>query len=510
MLRWVYQFDDVTSLASIVMFAVLSLMGFFNRPREITSIAFAVFAGALAIDTSVTFLMSQATTLSTFRVTMHVAFTVGILVPAAALFHVLACTGFLSRMQDRILGLRVRTHVFAISLVLLAVGVLFHVVFLVDIVHRPGGGFYPKLTPSTVVFVIAAVVLVAAMIMVFMIKALREARPGPRRTYLRSNLIGILLIMVPGPVIGIIFAVKGIQEQLLVQAFVLVGSIQFYLAINRYQLGRIQELNVGLEAKVEERTRHLEEAQVRLVQTEKAAALGRLVAGVTHEVSTPTGAIVSAADTIDRAVGRIRAGLAQADGGAEPKITRALDIVTDSNAVVSSSGQRVAALVDNLKSFVHLDGAEQRAVDLHRCLDCTIDLLRHELPPGAEVVREYGEIPTVLGNQADLNQVFMHLLRNAGQAIGGEGVITIRTSARGDGASGDRVSVELSDDGRGIAADRLERLFDLQFSSGDSRVKLGVGLATCRQIVERHGGEIRVSSAPAQGATFTVSLPVGA
>ncbi len=84
-------------------------------------------------------------------------------------------------------------------------------------------------------------------------------------------------------------------------------------------------------------------------------------------------------------------------------------------------------------------------------------------------------------------------------------MITIRTAARGDG-----VSLEFCDDGRGIAADRIERLFELQFSSGSSRrVKLGVGLATCRQIVQRHGGEISVESAPGQGATFTVSLPAG-
>ncbi len=499
-----YHFDDVTSMAGIMMFAVLSLMGFLNRPRDSASIAFATFAGVLAIDGLVTFLMNQATTLVTFRSILHLAFVVGTLVPASAFFHVLACSGFLSRMQERVLGIRVRTHVIFISALLVVGGARFHVVVRVDIVQQPSGRFVPVLNPAMVLFVLAAVVILAGMILLFLVKALKEASPGPRRDYLRSNLIGILLIMVPGPVIGIIAALGDLDGQLLMQAFVLAGSLQFYLAINRYQLGRIQQLNVGLEAKVEQRTRHLEEAQLLLVNSEKAAALGRLVAGVTHEVSTPTGAIVSSADTINRAVGRVRAGLADFEGAAARQVTRALNIVADSNAVVLSSGQRIADLVDNLKGFVHLDGAAQREVDLRRSLDCTIDLLQHELPPKVEVIREYEEIPTVRGNQADLNQVFMHLLRNAAQAVRGEGVITIRTAARGDG-----VSVEFIDDGRGIAADRIERLFDFQFSSGKSRVKLSIGLATCRQIVQQHGGEISVKSAPAEGATFTVRLPAG-
>jgi signal transduction histidine kinase len=491
-------------MASIMMFAVLSLMGFLNRPRDSASVAFATFAGVLAIDTFTTTLMLQTTTEETFRTSMHVAFTVGILVPASALFHVLACTGFISRMQERVLGIRVRPLVILMLALLALIGALFHVVFLEGIERLPSGRFSARLTPLAVVFALVAVVLIAALIMVFMVKALREASPGLRRSYLRTNLIGMLLIMVPGPMIGIISTLVQFEAQLLMQVPVIAGAFLFYLAINRYQLGRIQELNVGLEAKVAQRTRHLEEAQLQLVQGEKAAALGSLVAGVTHEVSTPTGAIVSSADTIERAVGRIRAGVAELEEAAARKVTRAIDAVAESNAVVTSSGQRIAHLVENLKGFVHLDGAEQHEVDLRRALDGTIDLLRHELPPGIEVIREYGEIPTVWGSQADLNQVFMHLLRNAGQAISDEGVITIRTAARGDG-----VSVSFTDDGRGIAADRIDRLFELQFSSGESRVKLGVGLATCRQIVQRHGGEISVESAPGQGATFTLSLPLG-
>ncbi len=143
-----YHFDDVTSMAGIMMFVVLSLMGFMNRPRDSASIAFATFAGVLALDGLVTFLMNQATTLVTFRRIMHLAFVVGTLVPASAFFHVLACSGFLSRMQVRVLGIQVRTHVIFISALLVVVGVLFHCVFLIDIVQQHGGEISVKSAPA--------------------------------------------------------------------------------------------------------------------------------------------------------------------------------------------------------------------------------------------------------------------------------------------------------------------------------------------------------------------------
>lgn len=88
----------------------------------------------------------------------------------------------------------------------------------------------------------------------------------------------------------------------------------------------------------------------------------------------------------------------------------------------------------------------------------------------------------------------MHLLRNASQAVSSGGVITIRSAALVN-----QVSVEFTDDGRGIAADQLEGLFDMRFSTSSSRIKLGVGLASCRQIVQQHGGKLTVKSAPAEG-----------
>jgi signal transduction histidine kinase len=109
-------------------------------------------------------------------------------------------------------------------------------------------------------------------------------------------------------------------------------------------------------------------------------------------------------------------------------------------------------------------------------------------------------------NPAEINQVLMHLLRNAAQALDGAGRITIRTRVRPDRTA----AVTISDTGRGMEPGRLERLFDLQLSTDTARVKLGLGLAISHQIVERHGGRIEIESEPGAGSSFTVVLPLAA
>lgn len=253
---------------------------------------------------------------------------------------------------------------------------------------------------------------------------------------------------------------------------------------------------------------HLRDTQTQLIRSEKMASLGQMVAGLAHELNNPVGAVSASADVVARArtrVDEIVAAAADLDAlRADPRLARALSALRDSAESLEAASDRIAGQIRGLKNFTHLDEAELQRVDLIQGLETTLTVIKHELGDRIKVVREYEDLPLVTGYPGELNQLFLNLLTNAAQAIEGEGVITLTT-----GHDGDVVSVEVADTGVGIPRERLDGLFEVGFTAGDDRVKAGWGLATVRQIVERHRGEVHVRSEVGEGAVFTVVLPVG-
>jgi two-component system, NtrC family, sensor kinase len=240
------------------------------------------------------------------------------------------------------------------------------------------------------------------------------------------------------------------------------------------------------------------------VNEARLATLGLLVAGLVHEINTPLGAINSNHDVLRRALGKLQDILA--DEVVEPheldevrRIVRAVDGILHVNDMAV---ERMTALVANLRSFGRIDGAETEMADLHEGLDSTLAIMAHELRP-ISVVKAYGELPRVPCRAQQVNQVFMNLLMNARQATPDGGTITIRT-ARQDS----HVMVQISDTGTGIPAAQLALIFEPGFTTRGGRIGMGLGLAICRQIVDRHGGRLHAASEPGRGATFTLQLPV--
>ena len=119
-----------------------------------------------------------------------------------------------------------------------------------------------------------------------------------------------------------------------------------------------------------------------------------------------------------------------------------------------------------------------------------------------EVARGYGAVPPFYCYAAELNQVFMHLLRNAAQAIDGKGAIAIRTAT-----DEKYIRVSFTDSGRGIPEEQMPRLFTPGFISREQKIRASLSLFTCFNIVKKHNGEIRVESRPGKGSTFTILLP---
>ncbi|WBS05726.1 PAS domain-containing protein [Pseudoduganella sp. SL102] len=261
----------------------------------------------------------------------------------------------------------------------------------------------------------------------------------------------------------------------------------------------------------------LREAHEQLLQAEKLASIGQLAAGIAHEINNPIGFVNSNMSSLQGYVGALLrlvdeyhgaiAGYPELIGHMAPLRRHAdLDFLRDdATALIGESIdglRRVKEIVQSLREFSHVGETEWQFADLHRGLDSTLNIVANELKFKVTVVKEYGNLPLVECRASQLNQVFMNLLVNAGQAIAERGVIRIRT-----GVQGDWVWVEIADTGAGIAPEHLTRIFEPFFTTKPVGSGTGLGLSLSYGIVNRHGGRIEVQSQPGQGTAFTVWLP---
>ena len=267
------------------------------------------------------------------------------------------------------------------------------------------------------------------------------------------------------------------------------------------------EINLSLEHEVTRRTAELERrnndlkdaldqlrrAQDELVRSEKMASMGRLVAGIAHEINNPVNAVVNT-------VGPLETTLSELSISPDSKVD-----ITEMIRVIQRGARRTKEIVQALHNYSRGDDDRLIDVDLQRGIDDSLDLLRHHLKNGIKVERQYGDVGRVRGHAGQLHQVFMNLLTNAAQALserGQGGTIRIATERR-DG----RAVITIADDGPGIPAALLPRIFDPFFTTKDVGQGSGLGLSIVHGIVERHGGTITVESTVGRGTIFTVSLP---
>ncbi len=263
-----------------------------------------------------------------------------------------------------------------------------------------------------------------------------------------------------------------------------------------------------LEREVEKATLDLRASHVQLVQQEKMAALGRLVAGIAHEMNTPSGTINSNSDTLSRSLKVVEAIVHDMESPESirenKRLTQVLTLLEDIARINRLACERIVGIVGSLRNFARLDEAALQVADLHAGIDSTLTLVRHELKNRITVVKEYGDIPPVRCHPNQINQVFMNLLVNASQSIRGKGEIRIRTFIEGD-----IVGVQVSDSGVGIPPENLSKIFDPGFTTKGVGVGTGLGLSICFKIAQDHHGGIEVESEPGRGSTFTLRLPTG-
>lgn len=228
------------------------------------------------------------------------------------------------------------------------------------------------------------------------------------------------------------------------------------------------------------------ELEQRLVQTDKLSSIGLLAAGVAHEVNTPLAVISTYAQMLTKQI-----------QGDDPK-SKLLD-------KIAKQTFRASEIVNSLLNFSRTSKTDFEELDINRVVRETLSLIEHQLEKsGVKVeVQASGSLPPVRGNSGKLQQVFLNLFLNARDAMDEGGTLRVST-AEGDG----QARIQVSDTGRGIAADDLSRIYDPFFTTKGARKGTGLGLAVTYGIIREHGGTIDVKSTPGKGTTFTVDLPL--
>lgn len=252
----------------------------------------------------------------------------------------------------------------------------------------------------------------------------------------------------------------------------------------------------------------LETVNHKLAEAHRLASLGRLSAGIVHEIKTPIGSIFSNNDVILRSLEKIKQLLsaAQAEGAPPPK--KALDmleIIASLAAVDKIACERISGIIRSLKTFARVNENELLKTDVNNMLLNTIKLASTAFRDRVRIESDFGELPQVECYPGLLNQVFLNLVVNAGQAIeGADGRIVVRTRQEG----GD-VHISVADNGGGIPREIQGKIFAAGFTTKPFGEGTGLGLSISREIVEdTHRGRIGFESETGKGTTFHVRVPI--
>lgn len=240
---------------------------------------------------------------------------------------------------------------------------------------------------------------------------------------------------------------------------------------------------------LQEALKELKDTQVQLINSEKMASLGQLIAGVAHEINTPLASINSNNDILKKLIQKRQ----------KDELSPMLE---DINNIDKEAISRINNIVKSLKKFVRLDEAELQEADINKELDLTLELIRHETKNKVEIIKNYSELPLVKCYPNMLNQVFMNVLVNACQSIEATGEISITTSIEGD-----KLVVKIRDNGCGIAHSDIDKVFTAGYTTKGVGVGTGLGLAISHKIIQKHEGTITVNSEFGVGSEFVITIP---
>lgn len=308
------------------------------------------------------------------------------------------------------------------------------------------------------------------------------------------------------------------------------------------QIERLQEserLQREKASQLESALRELKYTQSQLIQSEKMSNLGRIAAGISHEINNPISFIygnINCAQQYFKSLLQLIEAYQEIYPQTQPKIQEIIDdieldfLVDDWQKLIGSMEvgvERIRQIVRSLQIFARQNEAKLKPIDIHESIDNTLILLHHRLKPtgeagGIEVIKDYTPLPKVTCYASQLNQVFMNVLSNAIDALAHQPpprLITIRTHTSQEGRVkkkkeedrflSDSVVIQIADNGCGIKEEILDKIFDPFFTTKPVGTGTGLGLSVSYQIiVDRHGGQIKCNSTIGKGTELAIELPI--
>ena len=332
----------------------------------------------------------------------------------------------------------------------------------------------------------------------------------------------LLVLLAPGMVLA--FSGNGVPAFGVLHAIFLAYTVVTGTIVTR-ELWQTVAANAKMRAEIAQRLA----VEIELRQAHKLEAVGRLAAGIAHEINTPVQFVTDSCTFLADGIGNLQAGLASyralveelaAQSSAPDAIAARIAALEnthdlaymrehlDDAAQRSLSGlSRVANIVRSTKEFASPRNGARAPANLNTAIESTLVICGHEAFGIADIVTELGALPLVTCSSGELNQVFLNIIVNAAHAIAEKrehGTITIKTWAPGDGW----VKIAISDTGSGIPAEIVDKIFEPFFTTKPVGKGSGQGLALARSIVVgKHGGMLDVASQPGIGTTFTIALP---
>ena len=256
----------------------------------------------------------------------------------------------------------------------------------------------------------------------------------------------------------------------------------------------------------------LDDTRLRLAEAHKMASLGRLAAGIVHEINTPIGSIFSNNQVIDKSLEKVKSLLASSVTLGQPAPQKSMDILDVVNGLVAIDKlacERISSVVRSLKTFARVNEGDLRKVDVHDVLRDMLKLSGCVFRRRIAVVTDFGELPEIECYPALLSQVFLNLVVNASQAIEDEGTVTVQTRLESHARLGEAALISVADTGQGIRPEDQHKIFKAGFTTKPIGIGTGLGLSITREIVEdTHGGDISFTSEVGHGTTFYVRLPL--
>jgi signal transduction histidine kinase len=321
-----------------------------------------------------------------------------------------------------------------------------------------------------------------------------------------------------------------LRNALIIYGLVLLVLLTFFAYLLRRQYTSLEQQVADRTEEIQQTYTDLQESQEQLIQSEKMASLGEMVAGVAHEINTPLGYVNSNITTSTANLGDVNDVLkaletVYEEARQKPRNNKALSAalsktlrlfkIVDNDGVVEETQQlledshhgigEISQLVMSLKDFSRLDRQSTAEVDIHDCIENAVKIASNPIRENnVTVVKNLADLPSLVCTPSKLNQLFLNIITNAAQAMkenGGE--LRISTQQQGD-----NIVVAFTDQGIGMDQDTQHKIFDPFFTSKPIGEGTGLGMSIAYKIVQAHKGKINVTSTPSIGTTIEIILPL--